>query len=436
MLLACSCLLFTKGWGVNMKKNTEPASIPLPLFLIGCAVFILLQSDFSVAQGANSQSYLSSADCRAYLDRESKAWDREYSAQGDCWARSQCRNPGSDPKFRNWTRTMNQIRETCSQMAANERQAQKDDQDRQRQEDRQQRESQQRIQLSQQQYQRGLQAEAQHELNRAGAARKWEQDQQRERQQAISTAEARTNRANAAGAAVMGIFNSLVSKSDPDEDSDVDRVYDRTKQLKTQLQKHAMPGGKEGVAVAVQDKSLEELKKYHSQLANDLKATLTEIESFGNTPSDTTSSTSSSMYRAATVLPMNTGGSAIDSAPNPWGSDAPSTSTSALQSNAGASMISENSRTNDTLNHNPWADASTSDSAGVTKSGSDGPIQLASVENPWDTPPASSNASQCDDIRAARVKFKWDWSDQKGRRCFSNASDRANAKAGAVCCSW
>lgn len=304
----------------------------------------------------------------------------------------------------------------------------------------QQRELQQRIKLSQQEYQRAQRAEAQQENTRASAARQWAQNQQREREQTFSAAQDKASRENAANGAIINMFTSLLTKPKSDSDPDVDRVYDETKKLKLVL-KNSMPGGN-AAASAAQRASLTELKRYQSKLASDLKATLEEIEDFESTPSNNGSSSSTSPYRAATSLPMNTGGSAPEAVPpNPWGSDtAPISSAESAPSTADPFTSSARSNTQSTTNNstssNPWEDALTNNTTDTTQSGTNSPIQLASADNPWASPAASSNPSQCNDIRANRVKFKWDWSDQKGRRYFSNAPDRANAEAGAVCCAW
>lgn len=395
-----------------------------------------------VASVVNAESFYSYAECRSaaevlYKEKEQLRDKREDIFQKAYFSGRMTitlpfikqMDSQLDAMYARWK----SIDKTCNQMLAAE--------SRQRQEDRQQRESQQRIQLSQQEYQRAQRAEAQQENTRASAARQWAQNQQREREQAISAAQDKASRVNAANGAIINMFTSLLTKPNSDSDPDVDRVYDGSKKFKTVL-KNSMPGGGNGAASAAQKASLMELKRYQSKLAGDLKATLAEIENFESTPSNSGSSSSTSTYRAATSLPMNTGGSAPEAAPpNPWGSDtAPISSTGAAPSTADTSTSSVTSNTQSTTNNstssNPWEDASSSNATDTTQSGTNSPIQLASADNPWATPPASSNPSQCDDIRADRVKFKWDWSDQKGRRCFSNAPDRANAEAGAVCCSW
>lgn len=428
----------------------------LALSSVASAIFILLLSNTSVAFAA---TYLSSADCRAHENREYKAWRREYDAQAQCWAVDKCRNPGLEPRFKEWSQTLSQICEICSQMAANERQlAQQEEQNRniqlrqQETQARQQRESQQRLQLSQQQYQRSQQAEAQ---QRANTARRYEQEQQQARQQA---AQARTDRMNATGNAVMGMLNAFMPKPKYDDGDDyVAPVYKRTEPVKEQLQQYAMPGGKDGVAATVQNESLKELRRYHEQIGKDFKDTMTQIETFDAASSGTSSrSSSSSTFKPSTSLPVNTGANpweadssskaetAISTATsnatsndNPWANDSTG-KTEAASSSVGTSRTTEVGRTANASSDNPWANDSANNYAETAQTGSNGYVQLAraDADNPWDTPPASSGGSKCDDIRAGKVKFKWDWSDKKGRRCFSNASKRANAAGGEICCSW
>lgn len=251
----------------------------------------------------------------------------------------------------------------------------------------------------------------------------------------------------------MGMLNAFMPKPKYDDDDYVAPVYKRTEPVKEQLQQYAMPGGKDGVAATVQNESLKELRRYHEQIGKDFKDTMTQIETFDAASSDTSSMSSSSTFKPSTSLPVNTGAnpwdadsssgkteaasSTVTANDNPWSSDSTG-KTEATSSTAGTSRTTEGIRTANTSNDNPWANDSTNNSAETAQTGSNGYVQLAKADtdNPWDTPPASFGGSQCDEIRAGKVKYKWDWSDKKGRRCFSNASKRANAAGGEICCSW
>lgn len=425
------------------------------LILKTAAIFLL-----AFASSASAEVFQSYAQCNERAKEKSAQCDKLlYSVAHQCKPPSnssevarynQCQYP-IEAALKQCLAQNEELRNLCEQMQRAENSRQRQEKillEQQETQARQQRESQQRLQLSQQQYQRSQQAEAQ---QRANTARRYEQEQQQARQQA---AQARANRNIATGNAVMGMLNAFMPKPKYDDGDDyVAPVYKRTEPVKEQLQQYAMPGGKDGVAATVQNESLKELRRYHEQIGKDFKDTMTQIETFDAASSGTSSrSSSSSTFKPSTSLPVNTGAnpwesdssskaetaiSTATSNDNPWANDSTG-KTEAASSSVGTSRTTEVGRTANASSDNPWANDSANNYAETAQTGSNGYVQLAraDADNPWDTPQASSGGSTCADIRAGKVKFKWDWSDKKGRRCFSNASKRANAAGGEICCSW
>lgn len=383
-------------------------------------VFVISCLSLMATCGVNAQitySFTTAAQCRDAAERKQEqckqAYDNYRQVSNSC-------AKGRTDQFLACTASASNAHEQCLRdrenisSACNRLQMAEDSRARQErvrieQEERQ-RETQRQIQLNQQQRQRAWEAEArQLEMNRANAVRQQELSQQATQRQAIAAAQTRTNKSIATGNAVIGMLNSLLPPSPTESVSD---VYESTDLLKEPLQRYAMPKG--SPAPVIQDAALEVLKRQQQDIERELKETLAEMQRIGNELSS--AGATGTGYRAATSLPVNTGTA------NPWADTAVKPPSNSPPSTSHASS------------DNPWADNT---AAASDKSVAANDVAATNTANPWiEAPAANSRPSRCDEIRAGRIKFKWAWTDQPGRRCFSNAATRPTTTTGATCCAW